>query len=480
VKQATGTGRQGRHRQAEGKATAGPHSRADAVELQEDRPSPPTAPRRARQPRPDPSERPGDRRPRGAICLVTKTGREALRDTDRTPRQGYLHNALISHMFYRQLGSSHHPYKGKAIDLKQIGRELNVRYVLEGSVQRGGNRMRVNVQLIDAETGIIFGPSGSTSPWPISSTCRTKSSPASQAHSTASSPPPRRDARNRLRPPTRWTSIFRGWLGTIRARPLTLWRKRATFSIARSPSIPTMSEALVGSAHADFVTGASLLVTDPKAAFAAAEAKLTKALSSVPGHARGHMWLGIVEMWTKRAAQGVAECEHALTLDRNLATARAFIGQGKIFIGRAEETETHIAEALRLSPRDTSAYAWIIHAGHAKNHLGCWEQAVAWSRRSIEANRNFPPAHFMLSAALAQLGRLDEARSAVKAGLALNPTFSISSRPLLLDGTERRPDVSRSARTYPRRHAQGRGPRAMTAARRACAILAADVSAIRA
>ncbi len=44
-------------------------------------------------------------------------------------------------------------YKGKAVDLKQIGRELNIRYVLEGSVQRGGNRLRVNVQLVDAETG---------------------------------------------------------------------------------------------------------------------------------------------------------------------------------------------------------------------------------------------------------------------------------------------------------------------------------------
>jgi adenylate cyclase len=66
-------------------------------------------------------------------------------------------------------------YKGKSVDLKQIGRELNVRYVLEGSVQRGGNRMRVNVQLIDAETG-NSGPSGSISRWPISSTCRTKSS----------------------------------------------------------------------------------------------------------------------------------------------------------------------------------------------------------------------------------------------------------------------------------------------------------------
>ncbi len=66
------------------------------------------------------------------------------------------------------------------------------------------------------------------------------------------------------------------------------------------------------------------------------------------------------------------------------------------------------------------------HRGLAKSHLGIWEQAVAWFRRAIEANRNFPQSHFVLAAALAQLGRLDGARSAVKAGLALNPAFTIS------------------------------------------------------
>ncbi len=60
--------------------------------------------------------------------------------------------------------------------MKTIGRELNVRYVLEGSVQRGGNRMRVNVQLIDAETGSHLWAERFDKPWPISSTCRTKSS----------------------------------------------------------------------------------------------------------------------------------------------------------------------------------------------------------------------------------------------------------------------------------------------------------------
>ncbi len=189
---------------------------------------------------------------------------------------------------------------------------------------------------------------------------------------------------------------------------------------------PDNVDALIGSAGADVIAGALLSVTDPMAAFAAAEAKLTKALSSVPDHPRGHWRLGHVYILTKRAAEGIAECEHALKLDRNFAHAHATIGLGKVIIGRAEETEAHIAEALRLSPRDTRAYIWMSTAGRAKNHLGGYEEAAAWCRRSIEANRNYPHPHFWLGAALAQLGRLDEARLAVKAGLALNPAFAIA------------------------------------------------------
>src|SRR5271166_535803 len=121
-------------------------------------------------------------------------------------------------------------------------------------------------------------------------------------------------------------------------------------------SDPNNVDALVGLALADVVEGANAFVTDPMAALAAAEAKLIKALSSVPDHARGHMWLGLVEILTKRVAEGIAECEHALEPDRNLAAAHSYIGLGKIFVGRAEETEAHILNALRLSPRDTLAY----------------------------------------------------------------------------------------------------------------------------
>ena len=106
--------------------------------------------------------------------------------------------------------------------------------------------------------------------------------------------------------------------------------------------------------------------------------------------------------------------------------AHSIVGLGKVFVGRAEETEAHVAEAVRLSPRDTRAYIWKTFAGVAKLHPGKYEQAIGWFRQAIEANRNYPAANFNLAAALAQLGRLDEAHSAVGAGLALNPAFTVS------------------------------------------------------
>ena len=77
----------------------------------------------------------------------------------------------------------------------------------------------------------------------------------------------------------------------------------------------------------------------------------------------------------------------------------------------------------------------------AKLQLAVWEEAAEWSRRSILANRNYPIAKFYLAAALARLGRLDEARSAAKAGLALNPSFTLSLARALWTATSDDPMV---------------------------------------
>jgi TolB-like protein/class 3 adenylate cyclase/Tfp pilus assembly protein PilF len=317
-------------------------------------------------------------------------------------------------------------YKGKPLDVKTIGRELNVRYVLEGSVQRGGNRMRVNVQLIDAETGNHLWAERFDKTladlFDMQDEIVARLASALNTELVAAEARRAEQAPN----PDSMDLYFQGlaWFNKGRT-PDNIVQARGFFDralIADSGNV----DALIESARADVAAGLNAFVADPMAVLGAAEAKATKALSLVPDHARGHVTLGFVEIFTKRAAEGIAECEYALTLDRNLAHAHNLIGLGKILLGRAEDTEAHVAEALRLSPRDTLAYLWMNVAGVAKLHLGSYEQAVAWFRRSIEANRNYPIAYFNLAAALAQLGRLDEARSAVKAGLALNPAFSIS------------------------------------------------------
>jgi tetratricopeptide (TPR) repeat protein len=177
---------------------------------------------------------------------------------------------------------------------------------------------------------------------------------------------------------------------------------------------PTIIRALVGLAKGD-----------PRGHCTAAEAILTKVLSLAPNNPWAHYWLGFVQISSNRAVQGIAECERALALDPNLARAHARMGLGKIFSGRPDETEPHVKEALRLSPRDDFAFEWMMTAGAAKLHLRADEEAVTWLGRSIESDRNWPLTHFFLAAALANLGRLEEARAATQAGLALDPTFTI-------------------------------------------------------
>jgi TolB-like protein len=317
-------------------------------------------------------------------------------------------------------------FKGKAIDLKRIGRELNVRYVLEGSVQRAGNRMRVNVQLLEAETASHLWAERFDKP--VADLFDMQDEVVARLAGTLKAQLVAAEARRaeRASDPDSMDLYFQGraWLNrgsTAESRG----QARRFFERALALD-PGNIDARVGAAWVEVRTGNSYTTDDPAACFAAAEVALTKTLSLAPEHAMAHHVLGITLISTNWAAQGIAECERALALDRNLAMALATIGLAKYTMGRGGETEHHVQEALRLSPRDTNAYRWIMYAGFAKLLLGADEEAVARLRRSVEMNRNFPLSHFYLAAAFAHLGRLDEAWSALQAGLALDPAFTIS------------------------------------------------------
>jgi tetratricopeptide (TPR) repeat protein len=152
---------------------------------------------------------------------------------------------------------------------------------------------------------------------------------------------------------------------------------------------------------------------------------MLKALPHVLNDALAHQVFGQLLILTNRAAYGIAECEQALALDRNLAGAHAMIGKAKSLMGRGEETEAHINEALRLCPHHQFTHHMLLIVGAAKLQLSADAEAVDWLRRSIEANHTYPLTHFGLAAALALLGSLDEARAAARAGLALDPSFTI-------------------------------------------------------
>ena len=316
-------------------------------------------------------------------------------------------------------------FKGNAVGAQKLGQELNVRYVLEGSVQRGGNRLRVNAQLIDAETGSHLWAERFDKPIAdlfdlqdeiVSSLANTLNAQLIEAEA-------RRAARSNN--PDAMDLYFQGtscWNKGM--TPGYMAQAKAFFERALTLD-PGHVEALVAIAAVDSSVGGNFMVDDRDARFAAAEATVNKALTISPQHPRGHLVLGSVLNATRRAAQGIRECELALALDRNFADAHGLIGLAKAFIGRGAETEAHIKEAFRLSPRDIFAFRWLHYVGIAKQMLGDNARAVVWLRRSLEANRNYPLAHFQLAASLAQLDELEEARAAVRAGLALDPAFTL-------------------------------------------------------
>jgi TolB-like protein/class 3 adenylate cyclase len=336
-------------------------------------------------------------------------------------------------------------FKGKAVDVRQIGRELNVRYVLEGSVQRGGNRLRVNVQLIDAESGNHLWAERFDKP--VADLFDMQDEIVSRLANALDTQLIEAEARRSERSlhPDAMDLCFQG---------MACWHKGLTNEyVAQSRGLyvralaldPGNVEALVGVANIDAVAGIAHMTDDRPARLAAAEATLIKALSIAPQHARAHAILGLIEISTNRTAQGIAKCEQALMLDRNFALAHAFIGHAKSQLGRAAETEAHVNEALRLSPRDTFAGYWMVWVAFAKLHLCADAEAIAWLHQGLERNYNYPIGHFVLAAAQALLGSQNEARAAAQAGLALDPTFTMrryragasSDSPIYLAGRER-------------------------------------------
>jgi TolB-like protein/class 3 adenylate cyclase/Tfp pilus assembly protein PilF len=316
-------------------------------------------------------------------------------------------------------------FKGKPLDVKAIGRELNVRYFLEGSVQRGGSRMRINVQLIDAESGHHLWAERFDKP--IADLFDMQDEIVAQLANTLRAKLVADIAARAERKPNADSTDFHfqglAWFNKGYT-PENLTKAREYFQRALDAD-PNNLTALLWMAGVDLTIATNYQGADHAVKFASVEAAVAKVLSLRPDDALAHLLFGLLQIFTRRGAEGIAELEHALALDPNLAAAHAELGMAMLINGRAGETEARVKEALRLSPRDPFAYLWVAYQAGAKLVSSHDDEPVALYRRSIELYRNYPMSHLQLAAALQLLGRPEEARKEAGIALQLNPRFTI-------------------------------------------------------
>jgi TolB-like protein/class 3 adenylate cyclase/tetratricopeptide (TPR) repeat protein len=319
-------------------------------------------------------------------------------------------------------------FKNKPVDSRVIGRELGVRYVMEGSVQGCGDRIRVNAQLIDTETGAHLWAERFDKPradiFDMQDEITTRIARIVGVELVAAES--RRAERERAENMDAVDLAMRGW--AILNQPLSLRRHRAAcdFFDAALRLDDRNVEALVGLAfcHSDDLR--TFASTNRDEQLRIAETAITKALTLAPGNALAHFVHANVLHVSGASERSLRELEFAIALDRNLAWAHANAGFIKVLLGRAEEAEADLTNAMRLSPRDPGLDRWYALLGIADLYLGRLESALDRLRKSVEINPNVAVPHFFLAAASALSGRAAEAREARKAGLQLDPNFTVA------------------------------------------------------
>jgi TolB-like protein len=318
-------------------------------------------------------------------------------------------------------------YKGKAVDMRQLGRELGVRYVLEGSIQGGADRVRFNAQLLDAESGAHIWAERFDKPRAdlfdmqdeVTSrlarmvgvrlvACESRRAEQGAGHGDA------------IDLAMRGRAVLNEDVSLEAAH-----RARRFFEEAlclNESNIP----ALLGLADAH-VWELNMYLSDDRGRQARiAECAASKAVNLAPNSAQARCTLGTV-LWAKGLPdRALREFELAISIDRNLAVAHAYMGLMKFYLGRFAETEGHVAEALRFSPRDPLLFHWCYFVGSADLCLGRTVRAVNALRHSVELNPQWPFSHFVLASALAHAGLLADATEEADAGLRLAPQFTIA------------------------------------------------------
>jgi adenylate cyclase len=298
-------------------------------------------------------------------------------------------------------------YKDKPVNAKQIGRELGVRYVLEGSVRRSGHQLRVTAQLIDAETDAHLwaerfdGDAGDLFALQNEITSRIAVALDIEVISAEAVRPTER--------PDALDYILRGRAARLRpnsrdglAEAISLFEHALAVDPGSSEAQSRLAMALVDRVL-DF--GGSSAEADIKRA----EELATKAVAASPRSAITHSAKGQVLRAQRQCKEAIPEYDTALALNRNWVSALASIGRCKIYIGPIEEAIPALEQAIRLSPRDPLIGNWYYRIGEAHLMQSHLDEAILWLEKSRGVNAGWPGIHGYLAAAYGLKGETKRA-----------------------------------------------------------------------
>jgi TolB-like protein/Flp pilus assembly protein TadD len=325
-------------------------------------------------------------------------------------------------------------FKGKAVDVRQIGRELGVRYVLEGSVRRMGGTVRVNAQLIDAGTGAHLWAEQIDVDQSTLTTVQDNFGIANRLARMLRVELVNVEGRRAQRTdPDAVDLTMRGW-SILHGGPNKddVQRSVALFEDALRLD-PDNSQARVGLAQALTLVYRHRWDPEPAKVLARADEAATRAIATVPNYAQAHYVKAEVLGLSNRFDAALATYDRAIALDHNHAAAYVGRARNLIAIGRAAEALAPVEKAIRLSPRDPELYVWYFVLCHANTHLARDAQAIEWCLKSIATGKVFWGAYMDLASAYAWRGQKAEAAAAVAELLKLRPGLTLQQ--LAQDGS---------------------------------------------
>jgi TolB-like protein/DNA-binding winged helix-turn-helix (wHTH) protein/cytochrome c-type biogenesis protein CcmH/NrfG len=317
-------------------------------------------------------------------------------------------------------------YKEKVVDVREIGRDLDVRYVLEGTVHASGDRARVTAQLIDASSAAsVWNETFDVDRRDLVGlrddvTARLASSlRVGLVYAVAA-----RSLRERPHDPEAVDFLLRANAQWYRARPgrdVLEARRLYREALQRDASL-TLAWVGLAQTYVRNVRFSSTREQDLMEAGAAAE----RAIALEPGSHFAHVTLGWVRYERKNMDQALASFEHAVQLNGNEPDAHAGVAATNVLLGQPENALEPLRKALRLSPKDPSLSTWQMIMGAVCLHLRRDGEAVDWLHRSVALAPTDAFARLFLASALALSGREDDARAQLAELLRLRPDFTLS------------------------------------------------------